>query len=105
MDFATQDTKKLAATGIDLDLLDIVSRKPTGAYVTIIGRDSDEYKQWTYERTNARAAAEEKARRRRRGVPTAPRAEDLYESFVEEAVFCLRGWGEKDEDGNVTKKT
>jgi hypothetical protein len=96
MDLAERDLTAFAAKPTPLNLTDPADRKKfIGIRLYIIGRDSDEYKQWAFERADARAEQAMAAQRRKSFGPSRAievTAEEMYEDQIDEAVFLTRGW-------------
>lgn len=104
MDLETLDLQTFASKGAPFQLLHPATRKPTGLWVRLIGRDSDEYKTWSFARADQKAE-EDSMRKRRRQAVVEVSATDIYEDQLAEGVFFIREWWEADEKGNRTKGT
>lgn len=106
-------TKVVETTSLDLDALDtgaacdkgaeIELKHPTtgdslGLFVTILGKDSQVFRDHVKQDVNARIRREALATKRGKDVPP-PTAEDAEEKATELLVICTLGWRQRNSDG------
>lgn len=91
LDLATLDVRAFASKGAELEFYHPVTRKGTGIFAKIIGRDSDEFQTWVFTRAEEKAS-QAQAQRRRRTAPAEEEfsAQGIYADQIEEAAFCMR---------------
>lgn len=107
MDLAERDMKAFAAKPTPLNIMDPADRKRfLGVRLYIIGRDSDEYKQWAFDRADSRAE-QTMAAQRRKSFAARPEvtAEEMYDDQIDEAIFLTRGWDQCTNLDDVQKKS
>lgn len=96
MDLSTLDTVAACNKGAEVELLHPVSRAPLGVFVTVLGSDSDTFKELLRSRVDERIRREALARKRGRELETPTVAQREAES-IETLCACTTGWRTGDE--------
>lgn len=93
MDLKRFDSVTLANKGVDMELKDLRTGQPSGAFITLLGMDSDEFKRIRSER--ARAAIDRASANGSRQ----PTDEEMDAMAVDGLAALTIGWWFKGDDG------
>lgn len=85
------DTIAACNKGNEIELIDPSTNSPSGMFITLIGSDSDEFREYTRTKTNQRLKRDAMAQKR--GKETEIRTVESIESEnIELLVLCTKGW-------------
>ena len=99
-DLSTLDTTSACDKGAEIELRHPVSNVPLGMFITLIGKDSKEFRDFTRDRTNTRLRKDAMAQKRGKD-PEIRTVEGIEAENIELLVTCTKGWrGFIDDDGN-----
>lgn len=96
LDLANLDTGVASDNGAEIELLHPTTNAPLDIFISILGKDSQAFREYVKSETNANIRREAMAKRRGREAPS-PTAEDIDEKAVELLVLCSTGWRSGDE--------
>lgn len=91
IDLSTLDTVKASNAGYELELLHPITKAPLGQFITVLGKDSDEFKRHNRETQNDRLRQNAKAARARKDLPVTT-AEETEEEGTLLLVACTIGF-------------
>lgn len=90
-DFSALPTVEAANKGAEIELRHPTTMEPLGAFVTVLGKDSDAFRALI--RRNANAAAQRAHMARKRGKDPEPlTAEEVEARALDAVVTCVTGW-------------
>ena len=99
-DLSTLDTTSACDKGSKIELHHPVSNVPLGMFITLIGKDSKEFRDYTRDKTNTRLRKDAMAQKRGKD-PEIRTVEAIEAENIELLVLCTKGWrGFIDDDGN-----
>lgn len=99
-DLSTLDTTSACDKGAEIELHHPVSNVPLGMFITLIGKDSKEFRDYTRDKTNTRLRKDAMAQKRGKD-PEIRTVEAIEAENIELLVLCTKGWrGFIDDDGN-----
>ena len=85
------DTISACDTPAEIEIVDPKTRVPTGEFISIIGKDSKEFREYTREKTNARLRRDAMAQKRGKD-PEIRTVEAIEAENIELLVLCTKGW-------------
>lgn len=91
VDLNAIDTVAASNRGAEIQLKHPVTLEPMPAYITVLGKDSDAFKQTFRKKVNGRIAREAIAKKRGQNVEP-PTIEDGEEDAIDLLVACTVGW-------------
>lgn len=91
LDISTLDTVSAANKGAEFELKHPVTMEPMGAFIGILGKDSDTFRSAFRKKVNARLAREAMAKKRGKDAD-APTVEDSEADGMDLLVACTTGW-------------
>lgn len=94
LDLAALNTIAACEKGAEIELKHPVSSAPLGIFVTILGKDSETFRDYVKQETNARIRRQAMATRRGKELEP-PTAEEAEERATELLVICIIGWRQK----------
>lgn len=90
-DLADIDTIKASNEGVDFEIKHPTTNGPTGIFFTILGKDSDTFREFQRHKFNEYLRAEAYAKARGK-QPQAKSAEDYEDDMLTLLVACTTGW-------------
>lgn len=90
-DLATLDTKAACSKGYEVELKHPTTSVPLGMFITIVGKDSQEFRDYTREKTNIRLKRDAMAQKRGKD-PEIRTVESIEAENIELLVICTKGW-------------
>lgn len=96
VDLATLDTVKGSNHGFELAIVHPGTRAPLGIYITVLGRDSDDFRRVSTEHSRRRVAKAAKS-----GGRVQLTTEELDQDGMDLLASCTRAWRSEDEIGNA----
>lgn len=96
-DLAALNSSVACDKGAEIEILDF-ERNPTGIFITVLGKDSQVFREHVKQDVNARLRREALANRRGKESPI-PTAEEAEEKATELLILCTVSWRQKDSDG------
>lgn len=102
IDLASLDTKAASNKGGEIELKHPVTSKPTGMFITILGKDSDAFIEHTRAAANERIRTAHIAQQsgKQSDIPTAEKAE---EKALELLAVCTVSWRQEYEEAGEVK--
>lgn len=97
-DLSKLNTKSACDKGVDVELHHPSTNVPLGMFITIIGKDSQEFRDFTREKTNTRLRKDSDAQRRGKN-PEIRTVEGIEAENIELLVTCTKGWRGIEKDG------
>jgi len=91
IDLASIDTIKASNAGAEIELRHPVTNAPLGVFITVLGKDSDAYREFQRHKFNDYLRNEAMAKARGK-QPTAKSAEDYEDDMLTLLVSCTKGW-------------
>lgn len=91
IDIAALDTIAASDKGAEIELTHPTSNKPLGLFVTILGKDSQIFREYVRDKVNARLRDQASADRRNKPLPPKT-AEQADAEAVEALTLCTLGW-------------
>lgn len=91
IDLADLDTSKASDKGAEIELNHPSTEAPLGIFITVLGKDSEVFREHGKNRYNEDVRREAAASRRGKSVPPYT-AEELEEKAIETLVLCSLGW-------------
>lgn len=91
LDIAAFDTVAASNKGAEIELKHPVTMEPLGAFVTVLGKDSDIFRQAFRRKVNAKLARDAMAKKRGKDVEP-PTVEDSEADGLDLLVACTTGW-------------
>lgn len=105
-DLSALDTIEAANKGAEIELKHPVTKEGVGIFVTILGKDSETFRSYVKEETNARIRKNAMATRRGKEIDI-PTAEEAEERATDLLIICILGWRQelrkKSEDGKTVE--
>lgn len=99
LDLDSLDTGTACDKGAEIELKHPTTSEGLGLFVTILGKDSQVFREHVKQDVNARIRREALASKRGKDVPP-PTAEEAEEKATELLVICTLGWRQRNEDGS-----
>jgi hypothetical protein len=91
LDLADFDTVAASEAGAELQLINPVTKEPLDVFITLLGKDSETYRDYLRQNTNSRIRREAAAARK--GVDAnVVTAEEIEDKAIELLVVCSTGW-------------
>lgn len=90
-DLSMLDTASACDKGSEIELRHPVSNVPMGMYITIVGKDSKEFRDYTHAKINERLRKEAYAQKRGKDVDVRT-VESIEAENIELLVACTKGW-------------
>lgn len=91
VDIGVFDTVSASNKGAEIELKHPVTKEPMGAFITVLGRDSDTFRQLIRRKVNAENAR--RALAERRGKTADPKTvEEAEAEGIDLLVACTTGW-------------
>ena len=90
-DLSTLDTTSACDKGAEIELHHPVSNVPLGMFITLIGKDSKEFRDFTRDKTNTRLRKDAMAQKRGKD-PEIRTVEAIEAENIELLVLCTKGW-------------
>src|SRR3990167_8255994 len=85
------DTISACDTPAEIEIVDPKTRVPTGEFISIIGKDSKEFREYTRDKTNTRLRRDAMAQKRGKD-PEIRTVEAIEAENIELLVLCTKGW-------------
>lgn len=98
LDLDSLDTGAACDKGAEIELKHPTTSEPLGLFVTILGKDSQVFREHVKQDVNARIRREALASKRGKDVAP-PTAEEAEDKATELLVICTLGWRQRNEDG------
>ncbi len=92
MDLATLDTKAACNKGVEFELENPVTGRPIGAFITVLGKDSDVYRGYIRDMMDEYSRKEAINNKKRGGTTTVKQARELEAESIELLSVCTTGW-------------
>jgi hypothetical protein len=92
-DLAALDSGNACDKGAEIEIVDL-ENKPTGIFITVLGKDSQVFREHVKQDVNARIRREALATKRGKDVPP-PTAEEAEAKATELLILCTLGWRQK----------
>ena len=99
LDLDSLDTGAACDKGAEIELKHPTTSEPLGLFVTILGKDSQVFREHVKQDVNARIRREALASKRGKDVAP-PTAEEAEDKATELLVICTLGWRQRNEDGS-----
>lgn len=96
IDLASLDTVAACDAGTEIELLHPTTGDPLGIFISVLGRDSQVFKEYTRQSINTRLRKEAINRKRGRD-PEVATVEAAEEDSLGALIACTRGWRTGDE--------
>ena len=94
------DTISACDNPAEIEIVDPKTKVPTGEFISLIGKDSKEFRDYTRDKTNTRLRKDAMAQKRGKD-PEIRTVEGIEAENIELLVTCTKGWrGFIDDDGN-----
>lgn len=103
LDLASLDTSAACDKGAEIELRHPTTNEPLGLFVTVLGKDSQIFRDHVKQDVNARIRREALANKRGKDLPP-PTAEEAEDKATELLVVCTLGWRQRVE-GDKFKET
>lgn len=97
-DLSNLNTKKACDQGSEIELKHPSTNEPLGMFVTILGKDSQEFRDFTREKTNIRLRKDAMSQKRGKD-PEIRTVEGIETENIELLVTCTKGWRGIEKDG------
>lgn len=94
------DTKTACDQGAEIELRDPKTNSATGVFINIVGKDAQEFRDYTRMKTNERLRKEAMAQRRGKDID-ARTVESIESENIELLVTCTKGWRGMIDDNGV----
>lgn len=91
-DIASLDTVAASNDGAELELRHPVTNAPLGVFISIVGKDSDSFREYQRRKFNEYLRAEHAARIRGKNAPPQKSAEEYEDDMLTLLVTCTRSW-------------
>lgn len=91
VDISDLDTVAASDAGAEIELVHPTTNAPLGIFITILGKDSEVFREHVKEQVNASIRKEALATRRGKKVDP-PTAEEAEQRAIELLVLCTLGW-------------
>lgn len=98
-DLDSLDTGAACDKGAEIELKHPTTNEPLGLFVTILGKDSQVFREHVKQDVNARIRREALASKRGKDVAP-PTAEEAEDKATELLVICTLAWRQRNEDGS-----
>ena len=104
IDLADMDTGAASDKGAEIELRHPTTNAKVGMFITILGKDSEIFREHTRHRANERLRREAMAERTGRPLDP-PTAEEIEEKAVELLVLCTTGWRQETKEAGGEVKS
>jgi hypothetical protein len=91
-DLAGLDTVKASNEGAEIELKHPVTNEPIGAFITVVGKDGDTYREFQRKKFNEYLRAEAVARAKGKTGQVNKSAEDYEDDMLTLLVSCTKAW-------------
>jgi len=99
VDLSSLNTSKASDKGAEIEILHPTTNKPLGIFITVLGKDSQVFRE--HMRDSVNASMRKQALAQRRGKVLDPvLAEQVEREAIELLALCTKSWRESEEGGD-----
>ncbi len=102
IDLADMDTGAASDKGAEIELRHPTTNAKLGMFISVLGKDSEVFREHTKHRANERLRREAMAERTGKPLDP-PTAEEAEEKAVELLTLCTTGWRQETKEGDEVK--